>query len=86
LMSLRYSHQAPRQPSMVINTANNTANNTVNNTVSNTVNNTVSKCAVEYQPPRKIMSAVRSAQRHQGGVAGPRPARGTAAELSAPSA
>jgi hypothetical protein len=48
-MSLRYSHQAPRQPSMV------------NNTVNNTANNTVSKCAVEYQPPRKIMSVVRSA-------------------------
>jgi hypothetical protein len=44
-MSLRYSHQAPRQPSMVI----------------NTVNNKVYNCAFEYQPARKIMSAVRSA-------------------------
>ena len=34
----------------------------------------------------RTLSAVHSAQRHKGGAAGPRPARGTAAELSAPSA
>ncbi len=29
-------------------------------------------------------AVVRSAQRHKGGIVGPRPTRGTAAELSAP--
>ncbi len=42
--------------------------------------------SVDRQPLRRSWSAVYSAQRHEGGVAGHRPARGTAAELSTPSA
>jgi hypothetical protein len=40
--------------------------------------------AVDRQPLHKIRSVVHLALRHKGGIAGPRPAWGTAAELSAP--
>jgi hypothetical protein len=42
--------------------------------------------AVARPPLRKSRSMVYSAQRHKGGAGGPRPQRGTAAELSTPSA
>jgi hypothetical protein len=39
---------------------------------------------VDHPPLRESRSAVYSAQRHQGGVGGPKPPRRTAAELSTP--